>query len=136
MERHRKGEYAEAAPLYKQYLDLIKDEPQVNALLADCLVEQGKLSEAVASWDACVHATNHEAIDLAINDIYGVISPLRRRADLLKRVKNKEVGAAEKLIALDLSFDSDWWNIDIDDDALGRDLPVIDAVLGLRQQAL
>jgi tetratricopeptide (TPR) repeat protein len=130
MERHRKGEYAEATPLYQQFLDLVKDEPQINALLADCLVEQGKLSEAVASWDAGAHATNHEAIDLAINDIYGDISPLRRRADLLNRVKNKEVDAAEKLIALDLSMDQDWWNIDIDDDALGRDLPVIDAVLG------
>jgi tetratricopeptide (TPR) repeat protein len=130
MEQHRKGEYAEAIPLYRQYLDLVKDEPQVNALLADCLVEQGKFSEAVGIWDAAGHATNHETVDLAINDIYGDISPLRRRADLLNHVKNKEAGAAEKLIALDLNMDQDWWNIDIDDDALSRDLPVIDAVLG------
>jgi tetratricopeptide (TPR) repeat protein len=130
MERHRKGEYAEATPLYQQYLDAVKDEPQINALLADCLVEQGKLSDAVAVWDAAGHAVNHETIDLAINDIYGDISPLRRRADLLTRVKAKEVGAAERLIYLDLNMDQDWWNIDIDDDALGRDLPVIDAALG------
>lgn len=130
MERHRKGEYAEATPLYQQYLDQVKDEPQINALLADCLVEQGKLSEAAGIWDAAAHAVNHEAIDLAINDIYGDVSPLRRRADLLNHVKNKEPGAAEKLIYLDLNMDQDWWNIDIDDDALGRDLPVIDAVLG------
>ncbi|HEX4000422.1 MAG TPA: hypothetical protein VHX65_17860 [Pirellulales bacterium] len=130
MERHRKGEYAEAAPLYAQYLTLVTDEPQVNALLADCWLEQGKLVEAVASWDAAGHATNHELIDLAICDIYGGVSPLRRRADLLTRVKNKEVGAAERLIYLDLNFDQDWWNVDIDDDALSRDLPVIDAALG------
>lgn len=130
MERHRKGEYAEATPLYQKYLAVVTDEPQVNALLADCLVRQGKLSEAVAAWDAAGHATNHELIDLAISDIYGDVSPLRRRADLLKHVTNKEPGAAEKLIALDLNMDQDWWNSDIDEDALDRDLPVIDAALG------
>jgi len=130
MERHRKGEYAEAAPLYQQYLTTVTDEPQLNALLADCLVQLGKLPEAVAAWDAAGHATNHELIDLAIGDIYGDVSPVRRRADLLARVKNKEVGAAEKLIYLDLNMDQDWWNSDIDDDALSRDLPVVDAALG------
>ena len=130
MERHRKGEYAEATPLYQQYLAVVTDEPQINALLADCLVEQGKLTDAVGVWDAAGHATNHELIDLAISDVYGDVSPLRRRADLLKRVMNKEPEAAEKLIYLDLNMDQDWWNVDIDEDALDRDLPVVDAVLG------
>lgn len=130
MERHRKGEYAEATPLYQQYLAAVTDEPQINALLADCLVQQGKLTDAVGVWDAAGHALNHELIDLAISDIYGDISPLRRRADLLKRVMNKEPEAAEKLIYLDLNMDQDWWNVDIDEDALDRDLPVVDAVLG------
>jgi hypothetical protein len=130
MERHRRGEYAEAAPLYQQYLSVETDEPQINALLADCLIETHKLSDAAAAWDAADHATNHELIDSAISDISGEVSPLRRRADLLARVQKKEPGAAEKLIALDLNMDDDWWNSDLDEDALNRDLPVVDAAVG------
>jgi hypothetical protein len=130
MERHRRGEYADAAPLYQQYLNVASDEPQINALLADCLIELHKNSDAVAAWDAAEHATNHELIDLAISDISGEVSPLRRRADLLVHVQKKEPGAAEKLIALDLNMDDDWWNSDIDEDSLNRDLPIVDAALG------
>ena len=130
MERHRKGEYAEATPLYQQYLDAVKDEPQINALLADCLVEQGKLSDAVAIWDAarpCHEPRGHRSGDQRCLRRYFAASPPGRLAETREEQGSR---AAEKLIYLDLNMDQDWWNIDIDDDALGRDLPVIDAVLG------
>ncbi len=63
MERHRQGEYAEALGLYQTYLGLEPDDEKTEALLADCLVRRGKLSDAVKAWDAAKHENNHTEID-------------------------------------------------------------------------
>jgi len=130
MERHRKGEYAEAVPLYEAYLKLSPGDKKTYALLADCLLRIGKLPEAVAAWDASAHARHHVAIDFAIFEIYGEISPLRRRADLLERVKKGDASAAEKLIDQDVNMDRDWWNGGPDAEALKHDAPLVEQLLG------
>jgi len=130
MERHRKGEYAEAVPLYEQYVEIVPTAPQYNALLADCLVRQGKNAEAVAVWEAADHTRNHDAIDTAICDIAGEISPLRRRADMLRQIKAGDGAPCERLIALDLRMDQDWWNASPSQEAVEHDLPLIERVLG------
>ncbi len=130
MERHRKGEYAEAVPLYEQYVEIVPTAPQYNALLADCLVRQGKFAEATAVWDAADHPRNHDAVDTAICDVYGEISPLRRRADLIGQIKGGDGSQAERLIALDLHMDQDWWNASPSEEAVEHDLPIIERSLG------
>ena len=130
MERHRKGEYAEAVPLYEQYVEIVPTAPQYNALLADCLVRQGKNAEAVAVWEAADHTRNHDAIDTAICDISGEISPLRRRADLIRQIKGGDAGPCERLIGLDLHLDSDWWNASPNQEMVEHDLPLVERALG------
>jgi tetratricopeptide (TPR) repeat protein len=129
MERHRKGEYAEAIPLYEKFL-ASKSATQYNALLAECLLRQGKLKEAVATWEAAGHPHQHTGIDFAICEIHGELSPLRRRSDLIQRVKKGEQQAASKLIDQDLHMDQDWWNSQISKDGLTQDLPLVEKLLG------
>jgi hypothetical protein len=130
MERHRKQECAEAVPLYKKYLKLVPDDRRLNALLADCLVREGKPREAVTAWDATAYSRNHTEIDLAICEIYGDLSPPKRRGDLLKQIRKGKLELIESLFALDLDFDRDWWNGGVDQQALDRDLPFVERLLG------
>ena len=129
MERHRKGEYAEAIPLYQKFL-ASKAATQYNALLAECLIRQGKLREAVDAWQAAEHPHQHTGIDFAICEIHGDLSPLRRRGDLILRLKKGDPQAPEKLIDQDLHMDQDWWNGEISKDALAQDLPLVEKTLG------
>lgn len=129
MERHRKGEHAEAAALYQKYLKLVPDDRRMNALLADCLIRDGQLQKAIDAWEAAQHSRNHTAIDFAIYEIYGELSPAKRRGDLVKQFKAGKRELAEKLIDLDLNFNRDWWNSEVNDDALSFDLPLVQASL-------
>jgi thioredoxin-like negative regulator of GroEL len=129
MERHRKGEYGEAIPLYQKGL-AGSDAVQFNALLAECLLRQGKLKEAVAAWEAARHPSRHTAIDFAICEIHGDLSPLRRRSDLIQSLQRGDVQAAEKLVNQDLNMDQDWWNSRVSKEALDHDLPLVEKALG------
>src|SRR5882724_11030081 len=110
MERHRKGEYAEAARLYQKYTALEPADAKIQALLADCLVHQGKLKEAVNAWNAARHGENHTGIDFSIFEIYGGPSPMLRRMELLDKIHGGDNQPLENLIFLDLNYDEDWWN--------------------------
>ena len=130
MERHRKQECGEAVPLYKKYLKVVPDDRRLNALLADCLIREGKPREAVAAWEAAAYPRNHTAIDFGICEIYGDLSPPKRRGDLLKQIRQGKLELIEPLFALDLDFDRDWWNGGVDQQALDRDLPFVERLLG------
>jgi len=123
MERHRKGEYAEALALYQAYLE------KTEALLADCLVRRGKLAEAVKAWDAAKHDENHTAIDSAIFEIYSGPSAMCRRMELLDKIRAGDDRLVEQLIFLDLNFDDDWWNKSVNVPALKNDLTLAKKIL-------
>jgi tetratricopeptide (TPR) repeat protein len=110
MERHRAEEYAEAIPLYQEYLKQQPDDARMSALLADCFIRVGKLNEAVAAWEAAKHPNNHTGIDFTIYEIYGDLSPATRRGELIKQIRAGKLDLIEKLVDLDLHFDQDWWN--------------------------
>jgi tetratricopeptide (TPR) repeat protein len=129
MEHHRRGEYAEAIPLYQKFI-ASRPGSQYSALLAECLLREGKLKEAVAAWGAAGHPRQHTDIDFAICEIHGEIAALRRRADLLQRLGKGEGQVAEKLIDLDLHMDRDWWNSGPSQRGLEQDLPLIEKALG------
>ncbi len=130
MERHRKGEWKEAAELYQKYFVLEPEDEAKHALLADCLIRTGKLKEAVAAWKAANHPDNHTGIDFVIYEIHGELSPVRRRGDLLKKIRAGETNLFERLILLDLHFDNDWWNQSVNERALQFDLDLATKTLG------
>lgn len=134
MERHRKGEYAEAADLYQSYLKMVPEDSSKQSLLADCLIRTGKFPEAVQAWEAADHPHYHTEIDFSIFAIYGGFSPGRRRDDLLQAIHNGDDKLLEKLIYLDAHFDQDWWNKEINQPALKSDLDLARKILGSENQ--
>jgi len=130
MEQQRKREYREAVGVYKKYLAVVPGDKTKQALLADCLVRTGNLREAVAAWTAAEHGHYHTEIDFAICEIYGGLSPARRRDDLLSKINTGDNSLLEALIFLDLHYDTDWWNKDINAAALKNDLALAEKRLG------
>ena len=104
--------------------------------MADCLVHEGRLDEAVAAWEAAEHPRNHTGIDFAICDIYGEIAPERKRADLIQRIKKGETELAEELIKQDLNMVSNWWNSRVSQESLKQDLPLIEQAIAQDQPRL
>lgn len=134
MERHRRGEYAAAIPLYRRVV-LRNMGPQFFALLADCLIRTGQLKDAVAAWEQARHGNNHTAIDFAIYEIYGERMPAQRRGELLEKIKAGDHAKLVELIILDVRFDQDWWNSSVFDEGLDLDLPLAASLLGEKSPA-
>ena len=71
----------------------------------------------------------HTAIDLAIHSVYGDPNPWTTRAALLEGLKTDPARAAD-LILLDLDWEVDWWNADVNRDALNHDMALIRKTMG------
>jgi hypothetical protein len=128
MEHHRNHEYEKAIPEYRLALGT-GGEPHA-ALLADCLVRTGKYAEAYAAWKQAGHPHNHTGIDFAICEIYGPLLPVQRRGDLLAAIKAGKTDELPKLVRLDVNFDTDWWNAEVNNEALDADLAMAAKLLG------
>lgn len=131
LEHHRRGEYARAILNYRRALASGK-ATRFSALLADCLLRTGQLKEAVQAWNDSDHAHQANEIDLAICDVYGPLSPVQRRGELVAKVEAGDLDKFNDLILLDLSFDTDWWTAKIYTDGLDRDLQRAAEALGRR----
>lgn len=129
MEQHRRGEYEVAISNYQKYLST-GEGARYACLLADCFLRTGKLEEAVAAWKSANHPNNHTGIDFAIHEVYGSLSPVQRRGDLIEKVKAGDRGKLPELIDLDLHFDRDWWNSSVFEEALDRDLKLAATQMG------
>jgi hypothetical protein len=128
---HRAAEYAKAEPLYARVVASEEFEGgAMAALRADCLLHLGRLPEAVRSWMDADPRSNHSGIEEAFSWVYGHESPWVRRDRLLAKVRAGDADAAEELILLDLSFDQDWWNVQVERDCLDLDLPLAAKALG------
>ena len=129
MQQHRRGEYLAAIPNYRTVLKADMG-PQFASLLADCLLRSGQLREAVQAWKDADHSSNHTGIDFAIYEIYGKISPVQRRGDLIAEIKAGRHERLPELIFLDLHFDRDWWNTSVFEQGLAPDLALAAEKLG------
>lgn len=136
MERHRKGEYPEAATLYGKYLELEPLDVKCNALLADCLLRSGKMKEAVEKWNAAKHGQNHVSIDFAIFEIYGGPLPLQRWGDLSAKINAGKTELIEQLLWLDMNWDQNWWNKSVNQHRLSTDSKMAEKILGSENQRL
>jgi hypothetical protein len=124
LEQQRAGEWAQAASTWRA---LLKPHPNpvASALLAECLIHAGDLAGAAAAWTAADHASRHVEIEQAIGWVHGKLSPQRRRADLWKRLRAGDAQAAAAIVRLDAEWDDDWWNADVNREALERDLAAL-----------
>ncbi len=133
---HRAGKFTEAEIRYKWFL---AKEPELflaNAMRAECLARFRKGEEALECWQKAGPEDNSTGIGYGIFEVHGPASPLRRRADLLKAVREGQTAKLEDLVALSAVWDQDWWNASVNKAFLERDLAMAKKLLAGEPQRL
>lgn len=130
MQQHRAKEYAGAAATYRKYLDLRPSNALGYGLMAECLLRQGRIKEALDAWNESENALTGtlERFETLVWEVNRSVHPMRQRADLLTKVRAGDLEAAEKLIFLDCRYPYDWWNEIVHEPYLQADLKTIRGV--------
>lgn len=112
MEQHRAGEYAGAAESYQQFTKANSRYAPALGLLAECLLRTGKTREAAEAWKRSEEAQQGtiEQFESLVCEVNGHKFPDRERGVLREKARQGDLDAAERLIALDGAFETDWWN--------------------------
>ena len=129
IEQHRAGQLPGAIRTYEKYLESEPSDEKIYALLADCLIRTNDFRGAVNAWQKARHDRHHIAIESAIHWIYGAEAPQTRRNKLLGEIRAGQLDRIENLIVLDLTWDRDWWNQEVNKKTLERDLDEIRRLL-------
>lgn len=135
LEQHRDGRFAEAEALYVGLLALEPGEVEtarLSALRADCLLHLDRPADACAAWRAADAALHPTEIEQAAWEVHAPLGPEARRGALLDRVRHAKDDreAAADLILLDLHWDRDLWNEDVNTETTLRDLGLLERQLG------
>ena len=118
LEQHRAGRFAEAEALYVELLALEPGEEEnarLCALRADCLLHLDRPEEACAAWRAADASLHPTVIEQAAWEVYAPLGPEARRCALVDRLLHVEDDreAPVELVLLDLHWDRDPWNVDV-----------------------
>lgn len=122
IELHRKGEFTQAAKLYEKYCKEKPEDYRINVWLADCYINIGEIDKSISNWNKANHPKNHTGIDKAICTIYGRTDQIKIRNDYRKEVEKGNVQALYSLIFLDMNWELDWWNSNIQEYFLAEDI--------------
>lgn len=122
IELHRKGEFTEATKLYEKYGKEKPEDYRINVWLADCYINIGDIDKSISNWKKANHPKNHTGIDKAIYTIYGRTDQIKTRNDYRKEVEKGNVQALYELIFLDMNWELDWWNSNIQEYFLAEDI--------------
>lgn len=126
LELHRKGQYMEAADLYKKYAKEAPDDFRANVWLADCFINVGDIQQSIKYWAKANHSRNHTAIDQSIHIIYGRSDQVRLRNTYRTEIKNGHFEHINQLIFMDMNWQLDWWNTNVQKYFLEKDLQLLD----------
>lgn len=122
IELHRRGDFAEAAKLYEKYLIAKPDDFRINVWLADCYINTGEIDKSISNWKKANHPKNHTSIDLAINTIYGKTDQIKIRNEYRRDIERGNSQAFYSLVFLDMNWELDWWNSNIQEYFLNEDM--------------
>lgn len=125
MELHRKGKHKEAIALYITYKNQVKEDFRIDVWLAECYLNIGEKAKSIEHWKLANHPKNHTAIDKAIHTIHGRTDQIKKRSKLRNDIRSKVKKSAYELIFLDLNWEIDWWNTNIQEYFLKEDLKLI-----------
>lgn len=128
MEQHRAREYAGAASAYRAELIAKSPRSSIFALAAECAIRQGNLQEACDYWVRAEEAKGTiEQTESMIFEVNGKPSSFRTRAELIEKVGKGDQAAAADLLAMDLHWITDWWNVEPNEALLKNDLALVRA---------
>jgi hypothetical protein len=122
IELHRKGEFDEASELYEKYAREKPDDFRINVWLADCYINTGEIDKSISNWSKANHPKNHTGIDFAIHTIYGKADQIKIRNDYQEEIEKGNVQAFYSLVFLDMNWQLDWWNSNIQEYFLNEDM--------------
>ncbi|WP_298419402.1 hypothetical protein [uncultured Kordia sp.] len=132
IESHRARDYETAIRHYKIYKEVVAKDYRVDVWLSECYLQLDNYEKALTHWKAANHQKNHTGIDKAIYIIHGKTDQIKKRSDLVEKVKQKDVKSAYELIYLDMNWELDWWNTYVQEYFLEKDLETIKSVFGAK----
>ena len=125
IESHRIGDYKTAIKHYEIYKQVNDTDYRIDAWLSECYLNIGNYSKAIEHWKEANHSKNHIGIDKAIHIIHGQVDQIKRRSELIAKTKSKDSKSAYELIFLDMNWELDWWNNNIQEYFLEKDINTI-----------
>ncbi|PBQ33112.1 hypothetical protein CNR22_15435 [Sphingobacteriaceae bacterium] len=135
IEEHRRGNYAEAADLYKQFSDAFPENFRVKVWLADCYMNIGKVEKSIQYWVEADHAKHHIEIETAIHEIYGAKNLYIKRNFYRSEIKKGNLNFFYDLFYLDLNWEFDWWNQGVvDQEFLNADIALANEKLDKKSE--
>ncbi|MCH2193379.1 hypothetical protein [Kordia sp.] len=130
LESHRIEDYKTAIKHYKVYKKAVPQDYRLHVWLSECYLQLDNYQKAIEHWNAANHPKNHTGIDKAIYIIHGDAEQVRKRSELLKKIKTKDARSAYELIFLDMNWELDWWNNNVQEYFLEKDIATIKDVFG------
>ena len=134
IESHRIGDYKTAIKHYEIYKQSKDTDYRVHVWLSECYLNTDNYSKAVENWKKANHPKNHTGIDKAIYIIHGQVDQIKKRSDLIAKTKSKDSKSAYELIFLDMNWELDWWNNNIQEYFLEKDVNTIKNSFGSDSQ--
>lgn len=130
IESHRIGDYKTAIKHYEIYKQTKDTDYRVDVWLSECYLNTDNYKKAVEHWKKANHPKNHTGIDKAIYIIHGQVDQIKKRSDLITKTKSKDSKSAYELIFLDMNWELDWWNKNIQEIFLEKDINTIKSTFG------
>ena len=130
IESHRIGDYKTAIKHYEIYKRAKDSDYRVDVWLSECYLNINDYSKAIEHWKKANHPKNHTGIDKAIYIIHGQVDQIKKRSGLIAKTKSKDSNSAYELIFLDMNWELDWWNNNIQEYFLEKDINTIKSTFG------
>lgn len=125
IESHRIEDYKTAIKHYEIYKQTKDTDYRIDVWLSECYLNTGNYSKALEHWKKANHPKNHIGIDKAIHIIHGQVDQFKKRSELILKTKSKDSKSAFELIFLDMNWELDWWNNNIQEYFLEKDINTI-----------
>ncbi len=130
IESHRIGDYKTAIKHYEVYKQTNDIDYRIDVWLSECYLNLENYSKAITHWKAANHQKNHTGIDKAIHTIHGQFDQIKKRSNLIAKTTSKDINSAYELIFLDMNWKLDWWNENIQEYFLEKDINTIKNTFG------
>ncbi|SEB39233.1 hypothetical protein SAMN04489761_0398 [Tenacibaculum sp. MAR_2009_124] len=130
IENHRIEKYKTAIKHYKKYKKVRENDFRVDVWLSECYLNLGNYKKAIEHWKKANHSKNHIGIDKAIYIIHGQTDQIKKRSDLILKTQSKDSKSAYELIFLDMNWELDWWNNNIQEYFLEKDINTVKNTFG------
>lgn len=130
IENHRIGNYTTAIKHYLTYKQKNTTDYRIDVWLSECYLNTQGYTKAIEHWKLANHPKNHVGIDKAIYTIHGQTDLIKKRSSLIEKIKTKDAKSAYELLFLDMNWELDWWNTNIQEYFLKEDIITVKNIFG------